>query len=177
MKLAILLWFPSQSSSGTGQPSTRKITLRSSIFPLNIPFLLSPFISVIHYLIKLFLFLFFQLPTSPWSSNPVGPRQYAAMSGSCMAPHTNLPSFMGLANPNHLQPASHQTPTAAIPLSTAQGTTSMVLSPAVQPGSVPATALDPCHDTERRSSSIASLRLKAREHSAAMGILSVYGKS
>lgn len=32
------------------------------------------------------------------------------------------------------------------------------------------------HDTDRRSSSIAALRLKAREHSAAMGILSVYGK-
>ncbi len=31
-------------------------------------------------------------------------------------------------------------------------------------------------DTDRRSSSIAALRLKAREHSAAMGILSVYGK-
>ncbi len=34
----------------------------------------------------------------------------------------------------------------------------------------------PFQDTELRSSSIAALRLKAREHSAAMGILSVYGK-
>ncbi len=31
-------------------------------------------------------------------------------------------------------------------------------------------------DSERRSSSIATLRLKAREHSASMGILSAYGK-
>ena len=40
--------------------------------------------------------------------------------------------------------------------------------------------LDPFQDTDRRSSSIAALRLKAREHSAAMGIhmglLSAYGK-
>ena len=48
-------------------------------------------------------------------------------------------------------------------------------------GAAAAQGLTDYHDTERRSSSIAALRLKAREHTVAamgmhgMGILSVYG--
>lgn len=78
---------------------------------------------------------------------------------SCMAPQSNLPSFMGLAHQNAMA-SQCQAQQAQMPFNPAQA---------------PVT-LDPSLDTERRSSSIAALRLKAREHSVALGILSAYGK-
>ncbi|XP_071099460.1 retinal homeobox protein Rx1-like [Haliotis cracherodii] len=104
-----------------------------------------------------------QFQPNPWAPN--GPPQYPMttmnqMGGnSCMAPQSNLPSFMGLAHQNAMA-SQCQAQQAQMPFNPAQA---------------PVT-LDPSLDTERRSSSIAALRLKAREHSVALGILSAYGK-
>eukprot|EP00106_Octopus_bimaculoides_P018974 XP_014786416.1 PREDICTED: ALX homeobox protein 1-like isoform X2 [Octopus bimaculoides] len=108
-----------------------------------------------------------QIQNSVWPNKCIASNQLT-ISSSCMAPHTDLPSFMGLANPSHLQPASHQS-RSQVP--SVQTQTSTFFN-----NNIPIRVMDPCSETERRSSSIASLRLKAHEHSVAMGILSVYSK-
>eukprot|EP00106_Octopus_bimaculoides_P018973 XP_014786415.1 PREDICTED: ALX homeobox protein 1-like isoform X1 [Octopus bimaculoides] len=107
------------------------------------------------------------IQNSVWPNKCIASNQLT-ISSSCMAPHTDLPSFMGLANPSHLQPASHQS-RSQVP--SVQTQTSTFFN-----NNIPIRVMDPCSETERRSSSIASLRLKAHEHSVAMGILSVYSK-
>ncbi|CAH1786317.1 unnamed protein product [Owenia fusiformis] len=111
-----------------------------------------------------------------WAQNSQGQYQMAPPN-SCMAPgQATLPSFMNLAHANSLNAAG---------LNGYQG---QMQHPGV-PGQMSAHAqmnigmtslgtaqgLETCHqETELRSSSIAALRLKAREHSVAMGILGAY---
>lgn len=100
--------------------------------------------------------LTFQLQHNPWATSPQIP--YSMQNSTCMASQSTVPNFMGLAHPSHLSsyPVSHQ-PTMSLPVSQ---------SP----------PLDPCENSERRSTSIAALRLKAHEHGVAMGIFGAYGK-
>ncbi|KAK3102155.1 hypothetical protein FSP39_009199 [Pinctada imbricata] len=98
-----------------------------------------------------------QFQHNPWATSQQIP--YTMQNTNCMAAHSNLPNFMGLAHHSHLTSHSvgpHQT-TMSLPVSQ---------SP----------PLDQCENTERRSTSIASLRLRAHEHSMAMGLFSAYGK-
>ncbi|XP_074660449.1 ALX homeobox protein 1-like [Tubulanus polymorphus] len=100
---------------------------------------------------------------NPWNTKVSMPAQYNG-AGSCMTPHNNMPAFMGLAQ-NGIMPASLGGATCVVPP-----------PPQTHPGygrqldTFPPT-VEGCVDTGRRSSSIATLRLKAREHSVAMGIL------
>ena len=91
----------------------------------------------------------------PWPTPNTS--QYNMGGSSCMAPQANMNNFMGIP-----QGLSHVN-SASAPMTHASQTTSCQ-------------AIDPFHDPDRRSTSIAALRLKAREHSVAMGILSAYGK-
>ena len=94
----------------------------------------------------------------PWSNGAPNPYQMA--DSNCMAPHQNMPSFMGLAHPgNHLSsyPVHAQSPTSIASVVNGQD-------------------IEPREHTELRSSSIAALRLKAREHNVSMGLFSAYAK-
>ena len=79
-----------------------------------------------------------------------------------MTPHQNMPNFMGLAH------AHAGNPLASYPVH-AQSPTSM-------PNVLNSQEMDPRENTELRSSSIASLRYKAREHNVSMGLFSAYAK-
>ena len=94
----------------------------------------------------------------PWSNG--APNPYQMPDSQCMAPHQNMPSFMGLAHPgNHLAsyPVHAQSPTSIASVVNGQD-------------------IEPREHTELRSSSIAALRLKAREHNVSMGLFSAYAK-
>ncbi|XP_066269192.1 ALX homeobox protein 1-like [Branchiostoma lanceolatum] len=88
-----------------------------------------------------------QVHTSSWGQ---------PSNSSCMSPHTNLPSFMGVAT--QAQTSLH----AISPLSTnsqdslTNGQRQLDMA---------------CAEADRRSSSIAALRLKAREHSVALSMM------
>lgn len=137
----------------------------------------------------------------PSSSAAAAAAQYQ-MSNSCMSPQSTVPSFMGLTHHQHAaaqglaaaaaaaaaasQGMTHAQAVAAPP-NGAQISSGSHNHPAHHTSSPPAhlaasmtqstcQSLDPYQDTDRRSSSIAALRLKAREHSAAMGVFSAYGK-
>ncbi|XP_055957956.1 ALX homeobox protein 1 [Patella vulgata] len=133
-----------------------------------------------------------QMQHNPWAAN--GPAQYPmttmpGMGSSCMAGQNDLPSFMGLAHQNSLaanQFAANQLAAnqfAAGQLAANQLAASQRSSGGLthsNHGSMPfpnaQVGLDTGMDPELRSSSIAALRLKAREHSVSMGLLSAYGK-
>jgi len=92
----------------------------------------------------------------PWNA---GHNPYAMADNTCMAPNQHMPNFMGLAHAgNHLAsyPVHAQTPTSM--------------------GNVSPPEMDPRENTELRSSSIAALRYKAREHSVSMGLFGAYTK-
>ena len=79
---------------------------------------------------------------------------------NCMAPHQNMPNFMGLAHAGNAlssYPMHAQPPTSVASVMNGQD-------------------IDPREHTELRSTSIAALRLKAREHSVSMGLFSAYAK-
>ena len=87
---------------------------------------------------------------------------------ACMAPQNSMQNFMGLASPGSMPP-NHPGVTQAPPpppMGIPMGNMNMPSMDNHLP------------ETERRSSSIAALRLKAREHSvaAAMGLFGAYGK-
>ncbi|XP_052065330.1 ALX homeobox protein 1-like [Mytilus californianus] len=97
-----------------------------------------------------------QIQHNPWMGGHQMP--YSMQNSNCMVNHSQVPSFMNLAHPGHFPPSQtglHQSP---ISLNGTQ-------SPSFE-----------CEPTERRSTSIAALRLKAHEHSVAMGLFSAYGK-
>lgn len=99
-------------------------------------------------------------------------------NGSCMMPQSTIPNFMGV--PTHPHHAQLQTQLANQCQQQQQQHAhahhmTHTMNAAIT-AHAPQTAMEVFPETERRSSSIAALRLKAREHSAAMGILSVYGK-
>ena len=114
---------------------------------------------------KYFEIALFICTQNPWTAAA----QYPMSTNSCMAPQGNMPSFMGvpgttspIAGHTHAQfqtHASHAHAHAqqAMEMTTGYGT------------------LEGFGD-DRRSSSIAALRLKAREHVAIHGILSAYAK-
>lgn len=126
--------------------------------------------------------------SNPWAAMTPNGMAYTMAANSCMAPHTDLPSFMGLAQSNQLGLAQANQMAAAHQMAQVHqqhppgsmapphGPLPVQTTPSISMNSCSQSTIEPCHDTERRSSSIAALRLKAREHSAAMGILSVYGK-
>ncbi|XP_013379868.1 ALX homeobox protein 1 [Lingula anatina] len=82
---------------------------------------------------------------------------------SCMNPHQAIPNFMNLSHVGQL--AQHNA-------SLAQHNAAQ--APHMGLPCTPTQTLDPCD--QRRSSSIEALRLKAREHSVNMGMLSAYAK-
>ena len=101
-----------------------------------------------------------QMQQLPWTNG--APNPYQMPDNSCMAQHQNMPNFMGLAhahasNALSSYPMHAQTPTSV---------------PSVMNGQ----DIDTLEHTEIRSSSIAALRLKAREHSVSMGLFSAYAK-
>ena len=108
-----------------------------------------------------------QMPPQNWSNNGQFPMHNmpAIQSTSCMAPQSNVPTFMNLhdhhGNLGMMHPAQQAQAQAQ-----AQMNMAMPMPPCVETP----------HEPERRTSSIATLRLKAREHSLAMGIMSAYGK-
>lgn len=88
-----------------------------------------------------------------------GHNPYQMPDNNCMAPNQHMPNFMGLAhagNPLASYPVHAQSPTSIANVSPQE--------------------LDPRENTELRSSSIAALRYKAREHSVSMGIFGAYAK-
>ena len=100
-----------------------------------------------------------------------------------MSPQQNMPNFMGVtgahaAHAAQLQAVANQQPHD---LSGHHAHASLLAGSPMSTTGAGAAGLGEYHDTERRSSSIAALRLKAREHTVAamgmhgMGILSVYG--
>ena len=108
------------------------------------------------------------MPSCVWSNTANShPAYNLAPASSCMAPQSGVPNFMNLAqhggNPPH-----HTTHTPPHPASS--GAAAMAATMGGHQG------IEPYQETERRSSSIAALRLKAREHSVSLGILSAYGK-
>ncbi|KAI0213069.1 ALX homeobox protein 1 [Lamellibrachia satsuma] len=127
-----------------------------------------------------------QITNCQWAPGGVTQQYPMVADSSCMAPQTNMPAFMGLAHPGHLPNAhqmahampQHQTQPSHIPAP--MPPLPPCVAPSLQPSALPAPPpVDSFQDTDRRSSSIATLRLKAREHSAAHGLLSslsVYGK-
>ena len=113
-------------------------------------------------------------------------------TGSCMTPQQNMPNFMGVTGAHAAHAAQLQTVANQQPhdlsshhahASLLAGSTMAAAGVGGGVGGAGASGLGEYHhhDTERRSSSIAALRLKAREHTVAamgmhgMGILSVYG--
>ncbi|KAK2182970.1 hypothetical protein NP493_329g00000 [Ridgeia piscesae] len=125
-----------------------------------------------------------QITNCQWAPGGAAQQYPMVADSSCMAPQTNMPAFMGLAHPGHL-PNVHQM-AHAMPLHQTQPShipppmPPCIVAPSQPPPSLPPPPpIDSFQDTDRRSSSIATLRLKAREHSAAHGVLSslsVYGK-
>ncbi|KAH3883873.1 hypothetical protein DPMN_007841 [Dreissena polymorpha] len=95
-----------------------------------------------------------QMQQLPWG-NP-GHNPYSMVDNNCMAPNQHMPNFMGLAHAgNHLAPypMHPQTPSNM--------------------GNISPPEME---NTELRSTSIAALRYKAREHSVTMGIFGPYTK-
>ena len=111
---------------------------------------------------------------NPWMS-PCNTQTYppTAIQNSCMTPQSALPpGFMNMPPP----PGSHTHNASLPPLSAhAQHVTSAPAAAAMAAGIGCGTLPDTYHDTDIRNTSIAALRLKAREHSAAMELFSAYG--
>ncbi|KAK3604333.1 hypothetical protein CHS0354_038671 [Potamilus streckersoni] len=95
-----------------------------------------------------------QLQHSPWTNG--GHVPYSMPNNNCMVPQNTMPSFMGLAHYNHM--------------------TSYPVPPQSPPGLANVPSLDLRDDPEFRNSSIAALRLKAREHSVTMGLFGACAK-
>lgn len=98
-----------------------------------------------------------QMQQLSWTN--AGHNPYQMPDNTCMAPNQHMPNFMSLSHAGN--------PLAAYPVH-AQTPTSM--------GSVSPQDLDPRESTELRSTSIAALRYKAREHSVSMGLFGAYAK-
>ncbi|XP_072172215.1 homeobox protein aristaless-like 4 [Diadema setosum] len=112
------------------------------------------------------------------------------LTSSCMAPNSNMPSYMGMhsmpsdfglkAMTNQTSNHAHgQSPSAAAAAAAAAGLYSGQTSPGI-PTSLPghstmmaSSGVDHV-ETERRTNSIAALRLKAKEHNFAMGMIGAY---
>ncbi|KAL3842289.1 hypothetical protein ACJMK2_020319 [Sinanodonta woodiana] len=95
-----------------------------------------------------------QLQHSPWTNG--GHVPYSMPNNNCMVPQNTMPSFMGLAHYNHM--------------------TSYPVPPQSPSGLANVQSLDLRDDPEFRNSSIAALRLKAREHSVTMGLFGACAK-
>ena len=120
------------------------------------------------------------------------PAQAAAatqLTSSCMAPGSSMPNYMGMhsmasdfgfkAMTNQTTNHGHgQSPSAAAAAAAAglySGQTSPGISTSLSTNStmMTSTGVEP-HETERRSNSIAALRLKAKEHNLSMGMIGAY---
>jgi len=94
----------------------------------------------------------------PWPNT--GHNPYQMPDNNCMAPNQHMGNFMSLSHAGN--------PLASYPVH-AQAPTSM-------PNPLTPPEMDPRENTELRSTSIAALRYKAREHSVSMGIFGAYTK-
>lgn len=97
-----------------------------------------------------------QMQQLSWTN--AGHNPYQMPDNNCMAPNQHMPNFMSLSHAGN--------PLAAAYPVHAQTPTSM--------GSLSPQDLDPRENTELRSTSIAALRYKAREHSVSMGLFGAY---
>ncbi|XP_071809396.1 uncharacterized protein [Asterias amurensis] len=122
---------------------------------------------------------------SPHQTPPTGTNHQQLINGltsSCMAPQGMLPSYMGMPSQNlpqygQMPPStSMSSPTSSHPGTMMTSGSAMMTSGAA----MMTTGVAPLPqglgeiETERRSSSIAALRLKAKEHSVAMSIVGAY---
>nr|BAU71483.1 aristaless-like homeobox protein [Patiria pectinifera] len=111
---------------------------------------------------------------------PSGGHQLMNGLTSCMAPQGMLPSYMGMSN-SSLPQYGQMPPSAPVQHSPASTTSSgnSMMAPSAG-AALMATGVAPLPqglgevETERRSSSIAALRLKAKEHSVAMSMVGAY---
>ena len=160
------------------EPNEFSISMTSSQWCVKAP--------LIHNLIILFYFIrpptnllrvtsnscSLQMPVThqPWAvGKPSMLPMFTTSNSTCMATHSNVPSFMGLASLPELAIHGHppNTPRIGVPPPPPTGS-------ALHDAQCPPSA--PYEGSDRRSNSIASLRLKAHEHSVAMGMFGAYGK-
>lgn len=111
----------------------------------------------LEWIIYLSVYSLFQMQQLPWPNT--GHNPYQMSDNTCMAPNQHMPNFMSLSHAGN--------PLASYPVH-GQSPTSM--------GNITSPELDPRENTELRSSSIAALRYKAREHSVSMGLFGAYTK-
>lgn len=132
-------------------------------------------------------------PTTSPMQNWAGQAAATQLTSSCMAPTSNMPSYMGMHSmtsdfgfkamsnqPHHAAATAHgQSQSAAAAAAAAAGLYSGQTSPSIPtslPGHSPMMStggVEPI-ETDRRSHSIAALRLKAKEHNFAMGMIGAY---
>nr|XP_054762063.1 homeobox protein aristaless-like 4 [Lytechinus pictus] len=125
--------------------------------------------------------------------NWAGQAAATQLTSSCMAPTTTMPSYMGMHSmtpdfgfkamsnqPHNAGATAHgQSPSAAAAAAAAAGLYSGQTSPSIPtslPGHSPMMGSGGVEhvETDRRSNSIAALRLKAKEHNFAMGMIGAY---
>ncbi|KAJ8024140.1 Homeobox protein aristaless-like 4 [Holothuria leucospilota] len=124
-------------------------------------------------------------PLQPFSQMNTGQNNYSQSNSpftpthpSCMSPQANLPSYMTTTNqhfPSHVQPPFSSQNSPIMPTAPSSHPSS--------PMSVPNTVTTSGNlggfsqevvSPDRRSTSIAALRMKAKEHSVAMGMIGAY---
>ncbi|XP_038055124.1 ALX homeobox protein 1-like isoform X4 [Patiria miniata] len=139
-----------------------------------------------------------QMQPSPWghnmsspltsTMNPAPMQMQQSPHNSCMAPQSNLPSFMGVTNQNQLNQLN-QLSQATSPIAAAAGNNAaaqfMSHAAAAQAqaqnmntfnGQYTDTGAMHCGQEggDRRTNSIAALRLRAKEHSTVVGMMNGY---
>ncbi|XP_071956135.1 ALX homeobox protein 1-like isoform X3 [Antedon mediterranea] len=112
-----------------------------------------------------------QMQNSPWVGNMAGlgsmnqaHQMQAPHPSSCMAPQSTLPNFMGVPNHNHAQAMNVMSSVSSPSPASFMNMTSSTFN-----GQYVSDM--PCQETDRRSNSIAALRLRAKEHSSVMGLM------
>ncbi|XP_022088378.1 ALX homeobox protein 1-like isoform X2 [Acanthaster planci] len=111
--------------------------------------------------------------------NPSSGHQLMNGLTSCMAPQGMLPSYMGMSN-SSLPQYGQMPPSTSMPSPTTSQSHLGNGMMAPSTGTLMTTGVAPLPqglgevETERRSSSIAALRLKAKEHSVAMSMVGAY---
>ncbi|XP_022088259.1 ALX homeobox protein 1-like isoform X1 [Acanthaster planci] len=133
-----------------------------------------------------------KMQASPWghnmsspltsTMNPAPMQMQQSPHNSCMAPQSNLPSFMGVTNQNQLNQLN-QLSQATSPIAAGNNAAAQFMSHAAAAqnmntynGQYTDTGAMHCGQDggDRRTSSIAALRLRAKEHSSVVGMMNGY---